>query len=64
MSGRSEDEIREYEAAVSLGSKDWDLFLNLGIAYLEQGRLKGSIESLKHGVEIAGEHYELQPRSS
>jgi tetratricopeptide (TPR) repeat protein len=59
MSGRSEDEIREYEAAVSLGSRDWDLFLNLGIAYLEQNKLVKSIDSLKLGLSIPGEHYEL-----
>jgi Tfp pilus assembly protein PilF len=59
MSGRSEDEIREYQTAVSLGLEDWDLFLNLGIAYLEQGKLNNCIDSLKRGLLIRGEHYEL-----
>jgi Flp pilus assembly protein TadD len=59
MSGRSEDEIREYVQAVTLGANDWDLYLNLGVAYLGQGNFGKSIESLKHGLSMAGEHYEL-----
>ncbi len=59
MTGRTEDEIREYVAAVTLGANEWDLYLNLGVAYLGQGMLGKSIESLKHGLSIAGEHYEF-----
>jgi Flp pilus assembly protein TadD len=59
MTGRSEDEIREYVAAVALGMNDWDLYLNLGIAYLGQGKMGKSIESLKHGLLTGGQHYEL-----
>jgi tetratricopeptide (TPR) repeat protein len=49
MTGRSEDEIREYLAAASLGANDWDLYLNLGVAYLGLGNFGKSIESLRHG---------------
>jgi Flp pilus assembly protein TadD len=59
MSGRREEEIREYETAVDLGANNWDLYLNLGVAYFEQGKIENSIGSLKRGVLIAGEHYEL-----
>jgi Flp pilus assembly protein TadD len=59
MVGRTEDEIREYVAAMTLGLNDWDLYLNLGLAYLGQGKITKSIESLKHGLLVGGEHYEL-----
>ncbi len=59
MTGRSEDEIREYVAAMTLGANDWDLYLNLGVAYLGQGEFGKSIESLKHGLSVAREHYEF-----
>src|ERR1700719_1815507 len=36
MTGHSIDEIREYLAAARLGLRKWDLFLNLGVAYLNQ----------------------------
>jgi|SRR6516165_2915805 hypothetical protein len=32
MIGHTQEEIREYLAAVNLGLSDWDLFLNLGLA--------------------------------
>src|SRR5271168_1037692 len=34
MSGRITDEISEYLMAAKLGLVNWDLFLNLGLAYL------------------------------
>ncbi|MBV8454492.1 MAG: hypothetical protein JOZ29_19790, partial [Deltaproteobacteria bacterium] len=34
MAGQTQEEICEYLAAVNLGLANWDLFLNLGLAYL------------------------------
>jgi tetratricopeptide (TPR) repeat protein len=36
MTGQKTDEINEYLAAARLGLDKWDLFLNLGLAYLDQ----------------------------
>ena len=39
MLGQKDDEIREYERAVALGLRIFDLYLNLGVAYFERGEL-------------------------
>ena len=36
MTGHKRDEINEYLAASRFGLDKWDLFLNLGLAYLDQ----------------------------
>jgi Flp pilus assembly protein TadD len=36
MTGRTRDESSQYLAATKLGLRKWDLFLNLGIAYMSQ----------------------------
>src|SRR2546430_12467477 len=36
MIGQSSQEITEYVKAVRLGLRDWDLYLDLGLAYFEQ----------------------------
>jgi hypothetical protein len=39
MVGNGMAEIREYQRAEALGLTNWDLFLNLGLAQLENGDL-------------------------
>jgi tetratricopeptide (TPR) repeat protein len=51
MIGHEKEEMHEYLAAKSLGLKDWDLLLNIGLAYLEQGDIDTSIEALKERVK-------------
>jgi Flp pilus assembly protein TadD len=46
MVGNKEAEIREYRLAASLGLKNWDLFLNLGLAEAENGDLDAATASL------------------
>src|ERR1700674_1675063 len=49
MKGRKADEINEYLAAARLGLVKWDLFLNLGVAYLSQNDKK-AIKALQIAV--------------
>ena len=39
LMGQHQRELAEYQKAVSLGLDDWQLFLNLGLLYLENGQL-------------------------
>ena len=63
MVGRHREEIAEYQRAVDLGLTDWTLFLNLGLAYLEQRDFKSAANVLKMAVLLAPEraepHYNL-----
>lgn len=45
--GKHKLELREYRRAVELGLSDWQLFLNLGVVYLERGRLLNATEVLR-----------------
>jgi tetratricopeptide (TPR) repeat protein len=54
MIGHNQEEIREYVAAVHLGLNDWDLFLNLGLAYLGHDDIEASIQTLKKRCCTAG----------
>src|SRR5260370_29155221 len=45
MTGRKTDEINEYLAAARLGLDKWDLFLNLGLAYLGENDGPKSIKT-------------------
>src|SRR5271156_5999219 len=51
-------EIREYQRAEELGLRSWDLFLNLGLAQLENGDLDAATESLRRAVVLGGDHSE------
>lgn len=51
-------EIREYQRAEALGLKNWDLFLNLGLAQLEKDDLDGATHSLRRAVVLGGQHPE------
>lgn len=58
MVGRVDQEIVEYLAAISLGLDSWDLFLNLGLAYLGQQKLVKATAALETAVLLGPEHPE------
>jgi Flp pilus assembly protein TadD len=47
VTGQHRRELREYRRAVELGLDDWQVFLNLGLVYLEDGRLEDATEVLR-----------------
>jgi tetratricopeptide (TPR) repeat protein len=58
MTGRKTDEINEYLAAARLGLDKWDLFLNLGLAYLGQNDGPKAIKTLQNAVLLGPNHPE------
>jgi Flp pilus assembly protein TadD len=58
MTGRKRDEIIEYLAAARLGLDKWDLFLNLGLAYLDQNDGPKAIKTLQTAVLLGPNHPE------
>jgi Flp pilus assembly protein TadD len=58
MKGRKADEINEYLAAARLGLVKWDLFLNLGVAYLSQNDGPKAIKTLQIAVLLGPNHPE------
>ena len=52
------DEISEYLAAMNLGLHKWDLFLNLGLAYLEQKSWRSDHGALETAALLGPEHAE------
>jgi Flp pilus assembly protein TadD len=58
MTGRRTDEINEYLAAARLGLDKWDLFLNLGLAYLGQKDRPNAIKALQIAVLLGPQHSE------
>jgi Flp pilus assembly protein TadD len=58
MTGRKADEITEYLAAARLGLEQWDLFLNLGLAYLDQHDWSKAISTFKIAVLLGPAHPE------
>ena len=58
MNGRTADEIREYLEAVGLGLHEWDLFLNLGLAYLGQNEFLKATDALQTAVLLGPNHPE------
>jgi Flp pilus assembly protein TadD len=58
MTGRITDEISEYRAAARLGLRQWDLFLNLGLAYLGQNDSPKAIGALRTAVLLGPDHPE------
>jgi tetratricopeptide (TPR) repeat protein len=63
MTGRTTDEINEYLAATRLGLDKWDLFLNLGLAYLTQNDCPKAITALQtaavFGPDQSETHFNL-----
>jgi tetratricopeptide (TPR) repeat protein len=58
MMGRRADEISEYGIAAHLGLQKWDLFLNLGLAYLDQNDLVEATTALETAAALGPEHAE------
>jgi Flp pilus assembly protein TadD len=58
MTGRRRDEINEYLAAARLGLDKWDLFLNLGLAYLGQKDRPNAIKALQTAALLGPQHPE------
>ena len=58
MVGDRAAEIREYEQAEALGLRSWDLFLNKGLAQLEDGNLNAAVESVRLAVRLGADHFE------
>jgi Flp pilus assembly protein TadD len=58
MSGRDSEELAEYLKAASLGLKNWDLFLNLGLAYLGEHELAAAANALEMAVLLGPAHAE------
>jgi tetratricopeptide (TPR) repeat protein len=58
MIGNRAAEVSKYQRAEALGLKDWDLFLNLGLAQFEVGDLDEATESLRKVVLLGEQHSE------
>ena len=58
MMGNLRAEIREYQLATALGLENWDLFLNMGSAQLENGELDAATDSLRRAVLLGENHSE------
>jgi len=56
--GKRDEELAEYLRAASLGLKQWDLFLNLGLAYLEDRNLQAATGALETAVKLGPRHSE------
>jgi tetratricopeptide (TPR) repeat protein len=63
LTGQHDQELAEYQSAVRLGLSDWDLFLNLGLLYLETNQPETAINVLQLATLLAPErpetHYNL-----
>lgn len=58
MLGNRMTEVSEYQRAAALGLISWDLFLNLGLAQLENGDLEAATYSLRRAVRFGESHAE------
>ncbi len=58
MSGRSSEELSEYQTSARLGLRSWDLFLNLGLVYLDQHELTQAAEALQTAAVLGPGHTE------
>lgn len=47
MTGHHTLELRQYREAIELGLSDWQLFVNLGIVYLAEGRASDATEVMR-----------------
>jgi tetratricopeptide (TPR) repeat protein len=62
MVGRRDDEIREYQRAVALGLRIFDLYLNLGLAYFDAGEIAGSARAFLTAASLTDSpepHFDL-----
>lgn len=60
MVGRVPEEIGEYRTALRLGLRQWDLWLNLGLAYLSQHDLEKATVALENAVLFGRDHAEAR----
>ena len=58
MLNESDNELREYSIAERLGLHLWDLYLNLGLALMEDGNLDEAALTLRHSVALGPSHPE------
>ena len=58
MTGDTSLELAEYLTAARLGLKSWDLFLNLGLAYLGQHELERATEAFTTALALGPQHAE------
>jgi len=56
--GNRTAEVSEYQRAAALGLRNWDLFLNLGLAQLGSGDLDAATDSLRQAVFLGENHSE------
>jgi tetratricopeptide (TPR) repeat protein len=63
VTGQHQQELAEYQKAVNLGLNDWQLFLNLGLLYLDNGQTRDATQVLRLaallGPERAETHFNL-----
>ena len=52
MAGDKAQELEEYRRAAALGLSRWDLFLNIGLALLENGKLQAATDALRYAVRL------------
>jgi tetratricopeptide (TPR) repeat protein len=53
MVGDHRRELDDYQKAVDLGLSNWDLFLNMGLLYMESGRLDSASQVLQLAAFLA-----------
>lgn len=53
VTGQHVRELVEYRRAITLGLSDWQLFLNMGLAYVQAGRLAEATEVLRLAALLA-----------
>ncbi|HTW87268.1 MAG TPA: tetratricopeptide repeat protein [Candidatus Binataceae bacterium] len=58
LMGQHQLELAEYQKAVQLGLNDWDLFLNMGLLYLETDQIDTATQVLQLATLLAPEHPE------
>lgn len=58
MTGQDSKELSEYLKAVSMGLREWDLFLDLGLVYLDQRDYPKAINALETTVSLGPQHPE------
>jgi len=58
MVGDRKAEITEYRRSEAIGLRSWDLFLNLGLAQLDEGDLESATINLKHAVLLGEDQSE------
>ena len=45
--GEHRQEVAQYEKAIELGLNDWQLFVNLGLLYAQDGRLASALDVMR-----------------